>query len=130
MPGRQRLAVHGVGENRARLHRVADRQAALEPNRVRQTVDHAAIGTAEDHLAGVGLDASPGQDIGEERSGPFRGANGPEPPLHPGSPRPEPRPAIARALKCDQGGLGRQLGQIVQAQVQRPLHHAAHVEPP
>ena len=130
VPDRERLAVHRVGEQRARLQGVAYREAALETDRVRRAVDRALVGAAEDHLAGTGPDPGAGENVGQARPGPLGGAHGPGTPLHTGRRRLEQRPPVPGAFQRDRHGFRGQPGQLGQAQAQRPIHHAADAEPP
>jgi hypothetical protein len=130
VPHRQRRAVHLVGEQRARAHGLADRQAPLEPDRRGQAGERTAVRAAEDQLAGAVQDAGAIEHVCQPGPGPLSRAHGAEPPALARYRGAEEHAPVPRALQGDGERLRRQVAQLRHAQRLRLGYQAAHRQAP
>ena len=126
MLGRQRFAIHFVGEQRVLMVRFFQRKGALEFRHLA----HRGIGTVKQKVRGSRLQARLRQNVAETDSGPLRIAHTAEAPLCAGHARLVETAPITGAFEDADEVHFRQLLQISQRQLQGRIDQARDFEVP
>ena len=121
---RQRSIVHGIGEERAAVARLGEREAPRESDRSRRSrllaaVDDTPVGAYQHHFDCAITEAGERQDVGEPDAGPGGIADGAALPLQAFLGRLVEDAAIAGALHHRWQGDRRQAFQLTKAQLER-----------
>src|SRR5579859_5802861 len=127
---RQGFTVHGIGQQRPRIPRIGERQAAFEVDRAGFRLQRSRVGAPKQHLPRTRLDAGAFQDFHQRHACPLGRAYRSQLPLFTLNRRVQQRATVARALQCGDERLRAQAAHAAQAETQRPLDDSAHAEPP